>query len=99
SFAAAQASLLSLLVSVVLGMVVGIAVRYLAGEVNERPDGKRIATELDHRGLDIVRLVRLDRDDEEHREYHAWTRDGQQLLIHVLDRDLVAYGWFYSIYR
>jgi uncharacterized membrane protein YbhN (UPF0104 family) len=99
SFAAAQASLLSLVVSVVLGMFVGIAVRYLAGEVNERPDARRIATELGHRGLDIARLVRLDRDDDEHREYHAWTRDGQQLLIHVLDRDLVAYGWFYSIYR
>jgi glycosyltransferase 2 family protein len=99
SFAAAQASLLSLLVSVVLGMVVGIAVRYLAGEVNERPDGRRIATELDHRGLEVIRLVRLDHDDDEHREYHAWTRDSTQLLIHVLDRDLIAYGWFYSIYR
>jgi uncharacterized membrane protein YbhN (UPF0104 family) len=99
SFAAAQASLLSLIASIVVGMVVGVAVRYVAGEVNERPDGVRIALDLRARGLDIIRLVRADRRDDEHREYRGWTRDGQQLIVDVLDRDLVAFGAFYSIYR
>ena len=40
-------------------MVVGVAVRYLAGEVNERPDATaHRRPNSRHRGLDIVRLVR-----------------------------------------
>ncbi len=102
SFAAAQATLLSLISSIVIGMFVGVAVRYLAGEVNDRPDAHRIVAELAARGLDIVRLVRVDHHasaDLDRREYRGWTRDGLQLSVQVLDRDLVAFGAFYSIYR
>ena len=63
SFAAAQASLLSLISSIVLGALVGVAVRYVAGEVNDRPDATRIVTELRNRGLDVVRLVRTHRPE------------------------------------
>ena len=81
-------------------MVVGVAVRYVAGEVNERPDARA------HRGRAAqpgprhrAAGARVERRDDEHREYRGWTRDGQQLTVQVLDRDLVAFGAFYSIYR
>ena len=56
AFTSTQASLLSLLLSATLGVVVGIAVRYVAGSVNERPDGYRIAAALAQRDLPVVRL-------------------------------------------
>ena len=71
SFAAAQASLLSLLVERRLGMVVGIAVRYLAGEVNERPDALRIAPSSATAGSTSSGWCALARVDDEHREYHG----------------------------
>jgi uncharacterized membrane protein YbhN (UPF0104 family) len=99
AFAATQASLLSLLSSLFVGVTVGVAVRYFAGTLNERPDGERIAASLRQRNIDLIALVRIQGHDQDHREYLGTTREGKQLAIQVLDRDLVAYGAFYSIYR
>ena len=56
AFTSMQASLESLVLSPVLGLVIGTAVRYLVGSVNERPDGRRIVAELGRRGIDVARL-------------------------------------------
>jgi glycosyltransferase 2 family protein len=99
AFTAGQASLLSLVSSLVIGMTVGVAVRYIAGNANERPDGQRIAAELGRRDITLVGLRRVVGDDDDHRTYQATTDGGDQLTVHVLDRDLIASGAVYSVYR
>jgi uncharacterized membrane protein YbhN (UPF0104 family) len=100
AFTAGQASLLSLVSSLVIGATVGVAVRYLAGSANERPDGHRIAAELARRGIVLSQLRRVHSDeDADHRTYLAATYDGQEFRVHVLDRDLIASGAVYSVYR
>jgi len=99
AFTSTQASLASLVLSPVLGLVIGTAVRYLAGSVNERPDGRRIATELARRGIDLARLQERTPGPEGRREYLATTRGGDRLTLRVFDRDLIASGAANNVYR
>ncbi|MCU1671074.1 MAG: hypothetical protein JWP40_4001 [Blastococcus sp.] len=98
AFTTTQASLQSLVLSPVLGLIVGIGVRYVAGRVNERPDGHRIATALGRRNILIGRLEAIEAADD-HREYLATTRTGEQLTVLVFDRELIASGAVYNMYR
>jgi uncharacterized membrane protein YbhN (UPF0104 family) len=99
AFTAAQASLLSLIASLMIGVTIGVALRYVAGSVNERPDAGRIATALADRGLPLARMERLPSARQMHRTYQGVERVGSVLRIEVLDRDEIAAGWFYRIYR
>jgi glycosyltransferase 2 family protein len=99
AFTAGQASILSLVSSLVIGATVGVAVRYVAGNANERPDGERIAAELAKRSVRLKVLRRVPGPDDDHRTYLATTADGGELTVHVLDRDLIASGAVYSVYR
>ncbi len=99
AFVASQASLLALLASPTIGALVGLAVRYIAGTVNERPDAARVVAELHARGIDIARVERVPSTGDSHRDYLATTRDGEQLAVLVFDRDLIASGAVYGIYR
>ena len=99
AFLAQQASVLTLIASPVIGSAAGIAARYLAGSGNDRPDAHRIAEALDGRGITVRSMVRVARKHEQHREYRAVTPDGQRLLVQVFDRDLVASGAVYRVYR
>ncbi len=98
-FTATRASLLSLVLSLVIGAMVGVAVRYLAGSINWRPDGRQIAAALADRGIELIRLERTPPDREEHRSYFGIDADGRQLQVHVLDRDLITSGAVYNVYR
>jgi uncharacterized protein (TIRG00374 family) len=97
AFTAAQASLLSLVASIMLGITIGVAVRYVAGSVNQRPDGSRVAAALADRGLPLTRLEQVPGRD--HRVYQATARDGRHVHVDVLDRDEIATGWLYRRYR
>jgi len=102
AFLASQASLLSLVLSPTIGALVGVAVRYGFGSANERPVAHTIAEELRRRDIAITRIER--RSDEtgagqRHRNYLASTASGQHLSVQVFDRDLIASGWAYGIYR
>lgn len=103
AFIAGQAAPLALFASAVLGAVVGLAVRFAAGSVNERPDARRVALVVEGRlGTGrhvVVRIDRLARDLERPRTYAAVTADGQVLTVEVLDRDLIASGAVYGVYR
>jgi uncharacterized membrane protein YbhN (UPF0104 family) len=101
AFAAGQASLLALIASPAIGAVVGLAVRFGAGSVNEWPDAPRIAQALDGRldGARIVRMERVPRGADRLRIYLAQTDAGGALTIEVLDRDLIASGAVYGVYR
>lgn len=99
AFTSTQASLQSLLLSATLGAVVGIAVRYVAGSVNERPNGLRIVAALAQRDLAVVRLEATAIQPDDHRAYLATTADGVHLQILVFDRELVASGAIFNLYR
>jgi uncharacterized membrane protein YbhN (UPF0104 family) len=99
AFIAGQASLQSLAFSATLGMVVGIAVRYGAGSVNDRPDGHAVAAAMGRRGLSLVRLEEVAAHRDDHRAYLATTAAGERLAVQVFDRELIASGAFYSLYR
>ncbi|MEO7262431.1 MAG: lysylphosphatidylglycerol synthase transmembrane domain-containing protein [Jatrophihabitantaceae bacterium] len=94
-----RASLLSLMLSMVVGASVGIAVRYLAGSVDKRPDARQVAAALADRGIVLRRLERTSPAGPEHRSYLGVDSEGRQLKVHVLDRDLVASGAVYNAYR
>lgn len=103
AFTAGQASLLALFASPVIGAVVGLVVRFAAGSVNERPDARRVALAVQGRlggGRHVVvRIDRVVRDADRPRTYEAVTTDGQILTVEVLDRDLIASGAVYGVYR
>src|SRR3954471_343239 len=99
AFTSTQASLESLVLSPVLGLVIGTAVRYLVGSVNERPDGRRIAAELGRRGIGVARLQEHVAGADGRREYLATTPGGDRLTVRVFDRDLIASGAAYTVYR
>lgn len=98
-FTATSASLLSLVLSLVIGAVVGIGVRYAAGSLNRRPDGGQIAAELAAHGVILSRLERTEAEIQDHRSYRGTDLAGRQLAVHVLDRDLIASGAVYAVYR
>ncbi|MEO6501549.1 MAG: lysylphosphatidylglycerol synthase transmembrane domain-containing protein [Jatrophihabitantaceae bacterium] len=98
-FTSTRASLLSLLLSMVVGAFVGISVRHLAGSVNKRPDARQIVDALAERGIVLRRLERTAPAEQEHRSYLGLDSDGRQLRVHVLDRDLIASGAVYNAYR
>jgi uncharacterized membrane protein YbhN (UPF0104 family) len=99
AFTSTEASLAALVLSPVLGLVIGTAVRYLVGSVNERPDGRRIAAELGRRGVDVARLEERPPRADGRREYLATTGSGTRLAVRVFDRDLIASGAAYNAYR
>ena len=99
AFVGTQASLLSLLSSLTIGAIVGLLVRYVAGQPNDQPDGARIAAELGRGGSPVTRLERVPDRDEAHRTYLATTAIGEHLAVHVFDRDLIASGALHTIYR
>jgi len=99
AFTGTQMSLLSALSSITIGATVGVLVRYVAGRANEQPSGARIAAELARRGLPLSRLERRPPDGPSYRRYLATRTTGEQLTLHVLDRDRIASGTLYTLYR
>lgn len=98
-FTATQASILSLALSLVIGAFVGIAVRYAAGRVSNRPDAEQVIAALSGRGITLARFERVPSDDDARRDYLATTSDGRRLMVQVLDRELIRSGAVYNVYR
>lgn len=99
AFTGTQTSLLSPLSSITIGATVGVLIRYAAGQANEQPGGVAIAAELARRGIPVTRLERVHDTDPTRRAYLATRATGDQLTVHVLDRDRIASGTLYSLYR
>jgi glycosyltransferase 2 family protein len=98
-FTAAQASLLSLVASPTIGVFVAVLVRYAFGSTNVRPDAARIAAALNGQKLRIVRMERTTTSGENYRTYRATDVTGRNRHVVALDRDLVASGAIYGLYR
>jgi glycosyltransferase 2 family protein len=106
-----HASILTILITVLVGHAIGLAVRYAAGSASQRPSAREIATALSARrvgrakhdqGLTVtaIRRVRPPRAEAPGSRYYEVTaKDASQLDAVVFDRDQQAAGTFYQLYR
>jgi glycosyltransferase 2 family protein len=99
SLAASEATVLSLLITLLLGRVIGLGVRYVIGSLSQRPTAEQIATALASAGQAIAVIRRARLDGTESRRYTATAPAGDNLDIRVFDRDQEAAGAPYRIYR
>src|SRR5436309_1890745 len=90
SLLASQASVLGLVIALLLGRVVGLGVRYIAGYQARRPAAAEIALALGPAGRGITDMLRLPGREAGARRYAAILDDGRRLDIMVLDRDQQA---------
>ncbi len=112
--AASSTTAISILITLLAGRVVGLAVRYGAGSVSQRPSALDIAAALTGRdtrntgdtgdtGDMAVTAIRRARqagpETAGSRHYAVTTQDGGQLDVAVFDRDQQAAGAFYRLYR
>jgi len=99
SLAESKATVLSLLITLLLGRAIGLGVRYALGSWSQRPTAEQIAAALRSAGQAIAAMRRADHEGTESRLYHAVTPDGGNLDIRVFDRDQEAAGAPYRLYR
>jgi uncharacterized membrane protein YbhN (UPF0104 family) len=95
-----HATVLSLLITVIGGRAVGLAVRYGAGSMSQRPDAEEIAAALEGPDRQVTAMRRDRRGGTGgSRQYRATTLDGKCLDVAVYDRDQQAAGAIYRLYR
>jgi uncharacterized membrane protein YbhN (UPF0104 family) len=99
SLATLRTTVLSVLITLLLGRAIGLGVRYAAGSMSQRPSGEEIAAALGTATLPVTELRRADRPGEASRRYTALTRSGERLDVRVFDRDQQAAGAIYRVYR
>jgi len=92
-------SVLSLLVTLLIGSAVGSGLRYLIGTTSERPSAAEIAAALSAATMPVVAIRRLPDSTTENRRYAARTQDGERLDVTVFDQDQQAADALYRIYR
>jgi uncharacterized membrane protein YbhN (UPF0104 family) len=100
TLAKSQATVLSLVITLLLGRAIGLGVRYAAGSWSQRPTAEQIAAALSSVGHAITAIRRiLGQEGFESRYYTATVRDGDRLDVRVFDRDQEAAGAAYRLYR
>jgi glycosyltransferase 2 family protein len=100
SLATLRTTVLSVLITLLLGRAIGLAVRYAAGSMSQRPTGEAIAAALASAGAAVTELRRVeDVAGAASRRYAAVTRMGERLDVRVFDRDQQAAGALYRVYR
>jgi glycosyltransferase 2 family protein len=99
SLAAAQTTVFSLLITVLLGIACGAGLRYAFGSMSERPSAAEIAEALGAVEAPVVDMRRIADSSAETRRYAATLQDGGRLDVTVFDRDQQAADAFYRLYR
>jgi uncharacterized protein (TIRG00374 family) len=99
SLATLRTTVLSVLITLLLGRAIGLAVRYAAGSMSQRPGGEAIAAALGAAGQPVAELRRVNSAGAASRRYAAVTRNGGRLDVRVFDRDQQAAGALYRVYR
>src|SRR5215471_3172967 len=99
TLAAANTTVLSLVITLLLGRAIGLGVRYAAGEWSQRPTAEEIAAGLGSTGHPVTVMRRVPQDGSESRRYAGTGRGGGHLDVRVFDRDQEAAGALYRIYR
>ena len=104
---ALHATVLSFLITLLAGRAIGLAVRYGAGSISQRPSARDIGAALYSPGPDpgalVVTAIRRVPPSSvgatASRQFEAVTADGRLLDVVVFDRDQQAAGLFYRLYR
>ena len=99
SLADAQTTGFSLLITVLLGVACGAALRYGLGSMSERPSAVAIAEALSAVDEPVVSMRRIMDPSAETRRYVATLHGGGRLDVTVFDRDQQAADVFYRLYR
>jgi glycosyltransferase 2 family protein len=103
-----HATVLTLALTLLAGRAIGLAVRYGAGSMSQRPSAEEIAAALTGApGREVVAIRRKRRNGHDSniggaggsRHYQVTTGDGRMLDVAVYDRDQQAAGVIYRIYR
>jgi uncharacterized protein (TIRG00374 family) len=100
--AASRTTAVSILITLLAGRAIGLAVRYGAGSISQRPPARDIAAALSAGDLAVtsIRRVRQARTGAAGSRHYAVTaQDGSRLDAVVFDRDQQAAGAFYRLYR
>ena len=100
-------TVLSFLITLLVGRTIGLGVRYVAGSPSLRPSAAEIAAALNSTDRQVTEISRLRTDPKGprtpnragSRHYAAMTSTGGRLDITVYDRDQQAAGVFYRLYR
>jgi glycosyltransferase 2 family protein len=95
-------TVVSLLITLLMGRAIGLAVRYGAGSASQRPSAEEIGAALVGTGLPVAAMkrVRLTGPGRAGSRYYAATNaDGSRLDLVVFDRDQEAAGAVYRLYR
>jgi len=92
-------TLLSLLITLVVGTAVGSGLRYVTGTTTERPTAAEIAAALSLTTTPVVEIRRVPDNRTETRKYATVSRDGERLDLTVFDRDQQAADFLYRLYR
>ncbi len=93
-------TILSLLITLIAGRAVGLAVRYIAGSMSQRPSAEEIAAVLSGKDCEITAITRIWHGPSGgSRHYQVATADGRTLDVAVYDRDQQAAGAIYRLYR
>jgi uncharacterized membrane protein YbhN (UPF0104 family) len=102
--AALDTTILSFLITLLVGRTIGLGVRYAAGSPSLRPSAAEIATALNSADRQIVQMSRLGNGSKTpnqsgSRHYAATTSRGGRLDVTVYDKDQQAAGAVYRLYR
>jgi glycosyltransferase 2 family protein len=102
--AALNTTLLSFLITLLVGRTIGLGVRYAAGSPSLRPSAVEIATALNGPDRQLIQMGRLDSgvktpNQAGSRHYGATTSTGDRQDITVYDKDQQAAGAVYRLYR
>jgi len=92
-------TVVSLLITVAIGSMVGSGLRYALGTTSGRPTAAAIAAALASGQNPIVAIRRMADGAPEVRRYSASRQDGDRLDITVFDREQQAADAFYRLYR
>lgn len=93
------ATVLSLLLSLLIGQAVGAGLRYAIGTTSDRPSAAEIAAALGQADAPLVEIRRVADGTMDNRRYTAISRDGTRLDVTVFDRDQQTADALYRIYR
>ena len=94
-----RTSVLSLLITLLIGSAVGSGLRYLVGTNSERPPAAEIAAALGTAGVPLAAIRRAMDSTTENRRYRAVGCNGERYDLVVFDRDQQAADALYRIYR
>src|SRR5215472_15428852 len=94
-----SATVLSLLITVLIGSAIGSGLRYALGTISGRPTASDIASALTTPEHRIVAIRRAGDGSTEVRRYAATLASGKTLDVTVFDRDQQAADAFYRLYR